>query len=631
MTQTMNQPTTQMTLAQALEAALQQLRAGQLQTADTICREVLEQMPEQSTALHMQAMIARQLGRMLKALSLIQRAVAANPTHAEMHCHLGIILRELNRLDEAMSAFGRAVELKPDIAEAHANMGDILGAAGRDDEAATAFARAVAIKPDYAEAWNNFGVLLRRQKKSEQAAGAFKYAVDLRPTLEQTHTNLGNALADLERWEEAQVEFEHAVRIKPDAPLAWTNLGLAMQKQGRLEPAVAVLQRAVALQPDQPEWHMNLGNALRAFGRLEDALAAFNCALALKSDAAHAYSARGDALHDCGRHEEAIRDYEQALTLQPGLAPAHLSYAHALLLRGDYANGLEEYEWRFSCGKKPAWIDRFTQPLWDGGDVARKRVLLHSGQSLGEVIQCVRYGPLLADRGAQVILECHESLARLMSSVSGIARVYVDGKKLPRFHLHSPMMSLPYAFTTTLKTIPADVPYLLPDPAPVERWRQRIERDGSGLRVGLIWSGDPEHFDNPVRSIPLSALAPLWQVPGVRFYSLQKGPAAEQSKNALPGLTLIDHTSDLKDLAGTAALMANLDLVITVCASVAHLAGATGKKTWLLLDHVPDWRWLLNRTDSPWYPTMRLFRQPIRGDWASVVEKVKEELGSIAR
>ena len=317
---------------------------------------------------------------------------------------------------------------------------------------------------------------------------------------------------------------------------------------------------------------------------------------------------------EAGQYGDAIHDFEQALTLKSEFAAAHVNYATALLLQGDYANGFEEYEWRFSHGKKPAWLDRFTEPLWDGGDIAGKRILLHCDSGAPDVIQCIRYAPLLAGMGATVILECPAPLAKLMQSITGIRKVCVEGQKLPMFHFHSPISSLPYLFRTTLETIPSDVPYLLPDPEPVEQWRQRrISRDGPGFRVGLAWSDDEQQIDRRSRAIPLADLAPLWQVPGLLFYSLQKGPTAAQAKSLPPGFKLIDYTADLKSYTATAALMANLDLVITTDTPLAHLAGATGKQTWLLLPHVPDWRWLLNRTDSPWYPTMRLFRQPPRG------------------
>lgn len=619
---------TQSSAVQAIQTALQHFRSGRLQQAETICRDTLAQVPEQPAALHLLALIARACGQREAGLGLLQRAMVGQPANPELLLHAGIFLRELSRFTQAVAFFEGAVALKPDYAEAYANLGDVLPQCGREAQAAAAYEKAVALNPDYAEAWNNFGMLLRHQKKFEEACEAFGWAVNLRPDLEQAHTNLGNALSMLDRWDEAAVEFEQAVKLKPNYATGWNNLGLALQKLDRPEPAMAAVQQAIALDPQLAEAHVNLGNMLRNPDRSSEALAAYDRAIAVKPDLADAYANRGALLLDLARCDEALRDYQQAIALQPDLASAHFNYAMALLLNGDYARGLAEYEWREPCGKNVAKAGRFTERRWDGGDLQGKTILLYCEQGFGDIIQCVRYAPLLAQRGAQVVLETRPALARLLQSVRGITRLYIEGEKLPPFDVQIPIMSLPGLFVTTPQNVPGQVPYLHPDAALTEHWRERVERDGGGFRVGLVWSGNPQSVENQSRSAPLSALAPLLQVPGVCFYSLQKGAAADQAKNLPGGPELIDWTRDMEDFADTAALMVHLDLIITVCTSAAHLAGALGKETWILLKHVPDWRWHLGRTDSPWYPTARLFRQPSRGDWSRVIDQVAIELAS---
>jgi hypothetical protein len=326
-----------------------------------------------------------------------------------------------------------------------------------------------------------------------------------------------------------------------------------------------------------------------------------------------------------GELDEALSVCQRAIQLRPDHAGAHWNKSLVLLLKGDFAQGWAEYEWRWQSKDFRSPRRDFPQPQWRGEDPSGRTILLHAEQGFGDTIQFIRYAPLLAGRGARVIVECQPELQRLLGGVEGIQHLTARGEPLPPFDLHTPLLSLPLAWGTRVKTIPGNVPYIKPDPALVGAWRGRLAGD-SALKVGLVWAGSPIRKDDRYRSLPLSSLAPLAGVKGVSFYSLQKGKATEQAQNPPPGMNLIDMTEEIKDFADTAALISHLDLVITVDTAVAHLAGAMAKRVWTMLEFVPAWRWLLNREDSPWYPTMRLFRQPAIRDWATVIRRVAGEL-----
>ena len=323
--------------------------------------------------------------------------------------------------------------------------------------------------------------------------------------------------------------------------------------------------------------------------------------------------------------DEALAACERAIALKPEFPVARSNRAMMLLLKGEFAKAWAEYEWRLQRGDiaPPRGL---SQPQWKGEDPAGLAILIHAEQGVGDSIHFIRYAPLLAARGARVIVECQPELVALFRTVEGVERVLAAGETLPAFDRHVPMMSLPFAFHTTLDAIPARVPYLRADETRVKAWAERVAREGGRMKVGVAWAGKPSHKDDHLRSLRLSAFAPLAEAKGVSFYSLQKSEAAAQAKDPPPGMALIDLTDEIKDFADTAALLVNLDLVIAVDTAVIHLGGALARPVWTLLHFVPDWRWMLDREDSPWYPTMRLFRQPAPGDWPAVLHRVAEEL-----
>ncbi|MDB5355698.1 MAG: hypothetical protein JWN24_2151 [Phycisphaerales bacterium] len=479
-----------------------------------------------------------------------------------------------------------------------------------------------------AEAYFNLGESYRRAGKLEAAIDAYRNAVQLAPGFAEAHASLGGTLGMLGRFDEAIAACTAAVRLQPGHVPARNSLGLALQGRGRTDEAIAAFRQAIAIKPDHAFSHNNLGSALQAAGRLDDAVAAFAQAVRLQPNFVYAANNLGNALQECGRVDEALAAFGHALRLDPSHPNVHWNFAMALLLKGDFARGWLEYEWRLKCADCPA--RKFSQPMWDGADLGGRTILLHAEQGLGDAIQFARYAALVAARGGRVILECQPALVRLFKTLEGVEHVIAMGEGLPAFDVHCPLLSLPRAFATRLETVPTSMPYLRADAKTVEMWREKIGDHPARLKVGLAWAGSRSNPNDRNRSVTPRQLAPLTGVPGIQFFSLQKGQPGEPADVACKELGLIDYTRELHDFAETAGLISNLDLVITIDTSVAHLAGAMGKRVWVLLPFAPDWRWMLGRADSPWYPTMRLFRQPARGDWAATIEAVRQALESWA-
>lgn len=581
----------QLTIQQAFDQAVQYHQSGQLQEAERLYRQILAQEPGHANAMHNLGLAAYQAGRNDLAVDLIRRAIVLKPDFAEAHCNLGNALRGQGQLEEAVAAYHQAVAFRPDFAEAHYNLGIVLKELGRLDDAIITFRRAIALNPDSPAA----------------------------------HVNLGNALRDRGQLDAAVAAFRQAIVLKPNYVEAHHNLGNVLRARGDLDEAIAAHRQVVALTPNYAEGHSNLGVSLANHGRLDEAIASFRQAIVLRPNYAEAHYNLGIALADQGRLDESIAAYRQAIALRPDSAEAHHNLAWPLLLRGEFAAGWEEFEWRFRV-RSFGYNRGFYQPQWDGSDLTGKTILLHAEAGHGDTVQFVRYAPLVAHRGGHVILECQPALVSLLAQVPGIERVIPYGDPLPHFDCQIHLLSLPRIFHTTLDNIPRSVPYLA---APAERarlWKERLRED-RGLKVGLVWAGSDKVRDPRKRTASLSVLAPLASVAGVQFYSLQKGEAAHQAAHPPQGMPIIDWTEELHDFADTASLMDHLDLIISVDTGVVHVAGAMGKPVWVLLPFIADWRWLLAREDSPWYPTLRLFRQSKRGEpWEDVAARMSKAL-----
>jgi tetratricopeptide (TPR) repeat protein len=564
-------------------------------------------------------------GNLSEAERLLEQVVAEKSDLPEAVFHLAVTQSRLGKTEAALKNFDRALALRADFATAHYNRGAILQELKRYEEALASYDRALALQPDFAMALSNRGNVLQELRRFGEALASFDRALALNPDFAVALYNRGNVLCDLERYDEALANYERALALRPNFAVAFASRGTALQKLKRHAEAVASFDRAIALQPDLVEAHTDRGNAFHATGRFEEALANYDRAINIQPGHAAAHYNRGLTLHELGRCEEAVASYGRAIELQPDLADAHLNQSLSRLLTGDFERGWPGYEWRMDVASRASTKRSFPQPQWFGReDISGKTILLHAEQGFGDTIQFCRYVPLVAARGADIILEVPAPLAELMTTLAGNAKIVPNGGPLPDIDMHCPLLSLPLAFGTQLKTIPATVPYLRASSEGVNKWETRLGPK-QRPRIGLAWSGRPTYVNDRNRSIPLSALLPLLDIDAT-FISLQKD-VRDSDAPLLRGRGDLRHFGDeLKDFAETAALVSQLDLVISIDSSVAHLVGALAKPVWVLLPFIPDWRWLLNRDDSPWYPTARLFRQDASRTWDSVIARARSAL-----
>jgi len=551
-------------------------------------------LPEHHDALHLLGVIAYQTGDFPLAVELIGRAIELNPANAAARSNRGLALQGLKRLDEALDSYDQAIALKPDYAEAYSNRGNVLKDLKRLDEALDSYDRALRLKPDYAE----------------------------------VHNNRGFALQDLERLDEALDSYDRAIELKPDYAEAFSNRGNALKGLLRLDEALDSYDRAIALNPDDPEAHYSLGLALQEAGRLNEALDSYNRALRLDPEYVEAHCNRGLALKGLKRLDEAMDSYQRALELRPDFADGRLNLSLCRLLMGDYARGWEGFEWRWQSeriGRQLGKKRSFTQQLWLGAESLNgKTILLHSDQGLGDALQFCRYARLASDLGARVILEVPGPLAALLRNLAGVAQLVERGAALPEFDYHCPLLSLPLAFRTDVNTIPSPDGYISSDPGRVAAWRVKLG-ESTRLRVGLAWSGSARHQNDRNRSIALDDI--VERLPRQFQYVILQTEVRDADAATLAAHADIAHFGEqLHDFTDTAALCELVDVVVSVDTSVAHLAGAMGRPAWILLPFIPDWRWLLDREDSVWYSSARLFRQEQAGDWAGVIDRIRAEL-----
>ena len=611
-------------LPQSLDQAIAAYRAGQFVEAETICQQIVSVRHEYFDALYVLAVIQGTLGKHETALTNYDRALALLPQHAEALSNRGNTLKALKRFDEALLSYDRALALQPDYALALTNRGAVLFDLERYDEALASYDRSLAIRPEQAEALYNRAGTLHRLKRYEEAVASYDRAIALRPGFAEAYANRGNTLNELRRFDEALASFDRAIALRPNLIEALCNRGNALNELKRRDEALASYDRALALFPQYAASHYNRGTTLHEMKRYDEALASYDRALALQPNYPEAISNRGATLYELKRHDEALESYDRAIALQPDYPEAHWNAASLRLLTGDFTRGWREYEWRWKYEMLAPAKRNFVQPLWRGEAIDGKTILLHSEQGLGDAIQFCRYAPLVAARGGRAIIEVDKRLRELMTSLAGVAQVVTMGETLPDFDLHCPLLSLPLAFDTKIETIPSETPYLQAQPLKLAEWKKRLGAKHA-CRIGLAWSGNAAHKRDEIRSINLDALLPLLKTEAT-FVSVQKDVRPADT-TILRGCSKIMQAADaLADFSDTAALISNLDLVITVDTSIAHLAGALGRPVWILLPYLPDWRWLLDRDTSPWYPTARLFRQDHARAWDSVIPNVRDAL-----
>jgi tetratricopeptide (TPR) repeat protein len=586
----------------------------------------LEKQPTHFDALHLSGVIAAQNKDYAMAAHLISNAIAIDSTSPLAHYNLGIAFQKLKVWEEALACYDRAIKIDRNYCQAHLNRGNTLKELNRMNEALVCYDKAIAIDPNYYLAYSNKGDALNELKRHEEALAYYDKAISIKPDYAEAYSNRGNTLQELKRFEEALAYYDKAVAIKPGYAEAYSNRGTALQELRRLEEALACYEKAIAIDPNYHLAYSNKGNALKESKRLEEALTYYDKAIAIKPDYAEAYSNRGTALQELRRLEDAIAYYDKAIAIKLDYAEAYFNKSLALLLSGDLTQGWELYEWRSKYEKTHLIHRNFTQPIWLGTDnMLGKTILLHPDQGLGDTIQFSRYAKLVKSLGARVIMETPKELLAFLSVLDGVDELIEEGKELPAFDYHCPLSSLPLAFKTELNNIPNSKAYLYVLPQKREEWAQRLGTKGKP-RVGLVWSGNTEHKNDHNRSMMLKQLLP-YLPDGYDYVSLQK-EVREVDKEVLESSGIEHYEDELKDFTDTAALCESMDLVISVDTSVAHMAAAMGKTTWVLLPFAPDWRWLLDREDSPWYESIKLYRQDESREWLPVLKRVRQDLSS---
>jgi tetratricopeptide (TPR) repeat protein len=650
-----------MTIPEALAYAIQCQQAGNIRQAEQVCQQILGVDHSNAEAHHMLGVFACQnKDRLDEAIAHFRQALQTQPGYYEALNNLGNAFYLKDNLQQAEVHYRQALNIRLNYPDAYCNLGNVLLRQENFYDAIQYYQQALRLKPDAADVWNNMGLAFQRQNKLDEASSCFRQAAQINPGYAEAHTNLGNVLLRQERPEEAIRCYQHALRLKPNSPQVCNSMGLALQRQDRLDDAIRCYRQALHLDPHYADAHCSLGNALISKENLDEAVAHLRHALLINNCFPEALNALGTALVHLDKLDEAIDCFKNALRLMPNFPEAHSNLGNALLslnkleeagrciqkaldqkpdfasaqwnrsflmlLRGDFEEGWPAYEWRWSL---PGVARRaFVQPLWDGSPLNGRTILLHAEQGLGDTMQFIRYAPLIKECGGTVLVECQANLMELLASAPGVDRLVARGSALPSFDFQAPLLSLPGIFRTTHATIPNNVPYLKARES-VDIGR-RTSHIGQGFRIGITWQGSTTYRFYRQRAIPLMHFAKLSEVPGVQLISLQKGPGSEELPafaERFPVLTLGNRLDEgCGAFMETAAVMKNLDLVISADTAVPHLAGALGCPVWIALPLVPDWRWLLERVDTQWYPTMRLFRQTQYGNWGDVFDRIAEEL-----
>ena len=584
-------------IAKTIAAAISCHKAGQLQQAEKLYRNILQQQPDNPVVLHSLGLIAYQRQNYKQAADFIKKAVKQTPLSAQLHNSMGIVL-------EALGKFTQAIE---------------------------AYRQAISLKPNFAEAYHNTAIALQSMEKYDEAIEQCKKAVELSNNFAQAYHTMGFSLEKQQRFAEAVESYKQAVRIDPQYTEAYNHLGAVLNDRDRFEEAIENLTMALQLDPGYAEAHNNLGIAFNALGRFDEAADSYQKAVQSEPSFAEAYYNRANSLRSQGKCTQAVDCYDKAIGINPDYAHAHWNKAHTLLLDGKLSQGWKQYQWR----KNPqldieTYQHEYYKPCWDGSSFTGKRLLVHYEQGFGDNIQFVRYLPMVKELGGTVIYEVRKPLLKLFQqSVQGVDQWIEasDDKPNVEFDYHISLLDLPGLFDTTLQTIPRRSPYLFADSKEQAHWHKKIS--GDGFKVGIVWAGKATHGNNRNRSCKLDFFMPLFEINGVKIYSLQKDRTSSQAMGLESVLNMTDLASQFDDFSDTAAAIANLDLVISVDTAVLHLAGAMGKRTWALIPFEPEWRWMLNRDDSPWYPTIKIFRQKQLGDWHTVFECITKELKAL--
>jgi tetratricopeptide (TPR) repeat protein len=572
-----------------------------------------------------QAVAFHQQGQLVKAQALYEEMIKVEPTHFRALNLLGMVAAQTNNLTKAVDLISQSIALKSDYAEAYCNLGNVLQGLGQLESAIINYDQAIAIKPAYAEAYFSRGVALKSLQRLEAAIASYDQAIYFNPSYVAAYYNRGNVLKELGRLTEAVASYNQVILLRTDHLDAYFNRGVALYGLMQFDSAISSYDRVIELKPLDSDAYYNRGVALNALGQLTAAIASYDQAIAIRPAYAEVYINRGVALKSLGQFDAAIASYDKAHSLKPDNTEGHWNKSILNLLRGNFAQGWQDYEWRWKRDSSLPKNCGLSQPLWLGKESLKDKViLLHSEQGLGDTLQFCRYVKLVSDLGARVVLTVPKPLMGLLSELDGVDQLVAKGSALPEFDFHCPLLSLPLAFKTNLESIPHSTHYLTCNASKVVQWQAKL---GSKTkpRVGLVWSGSTTLINDHNRSILLADLVKHLPV-DFQYVSLQKEVRDVDLSTLQSHADIFHFENDLNDFSDTAALCEAMDVIVSVDTSVAHLAGALGKPVWVLLPFDPDWRWLLDRTDSPWYPSAKLYRQAKIGDWEGVFHRLGADL-----
>ena len=644
-----------------LAIGVQYHQSGQFDRAQEMYRQILAAEPQNVDVLNLLGAACINLGQLDAAATHLAEALRLNPNHPAALDNQGVLLANQRRFAEAVTAFARAATLNPQHAQTQLNLANALLRNGQTSEAIDAFRRVIRLSPDSLRAHTELAQALLQQQRIGEAVGHLNEIVRLKPQDPKAHFDLAAVLAQCGERDAAIAHYRETLRFKPDSAEACVNLANLLVDKGSLDEGVSLLEHAVQMRPQFAEAHVNLGSALTKQRKFAAARSALETAVRLKPELPEAHNDLGivqaeegdfatavesyrraialrpadaDAIYNLGIAQlkqkmiaSAIENFEHALELRPSYAEAHHNLAAALLLSENFSEGFAEYEWRFKARDFPGI--RLRWPRWDLSDLAGRTIVLSAEQGLGDTLQFIRYAAVIKARGARVIVDCPAVLHSLLARTPGVDAWTSPEQPPVEADCCVPLMSLPHLLGTTLATIPAEIPYVFAEADRVAHWQQKLA-DLSGFKIGIVWQGNQNCPGDQFRSIPLSAFAPLADLAGVRLVSLQKGPGVEQLADVADRWRIADFGETFDATGGafmdTAAVMKNLDLVITSDTATAHLAGALGVPVWVALCASPDWRWFVEREDSPWYPTMRLFRQSGWSHWSDVFQQMAADL-----
>jgi len=654
-----------------VDGAMALYATGDYAGAQALCRTVLTVDKQNLRALYLYGTLQLQDRKIDEAIELFDRAVHIAPGFAGTRINLGVALRASGRLEEAAASYAAAIDIDPSNADVHMNLGNCLENLGRYSEAEAAYHRCLAIRPDYALAFDNLGIALREQNRHDEAVDAFRRAVAIAPNLASAHNNLGGALLNLDRIDEARDVLVRAINLDRTDWRAWNNLadterraerfedgarladeaarinpgfaeayftaGLCYNELGESAVAIDRYRTALSLRSEYAEAHYNLARCLRHVQKYDEAIAEFERALQIKPDLVEAHNALGALYQEIVEVDKAIQCYNRAIELCPTHVSAHWNRALTRLTIGDYDLGFTDFEWRYQLAHAPVEYPGIA--CWDGEDLSDTRLFVRSEQGFGDTLQCARFLPALKAAGAHVTLECQPGIGELLRGSALCDVVREANADIPadptEFDKQVWLMSLPGILGVGFESIPVSSQYLKVPDADYESWRTILDavrrRSQSRVLAGIVWAGSRKNANDHLRSMLLADMQPLADVDGVTLVSLQQGPPVLQLPNWKGSKPLSVPSPAVRTFVDTAAMIMSLDVVITVDTVVAHIAGALGRPVWTLIPYGPDWRWSINRDDTPWYPSMRLFRQPKPGDWGTVIASVQAALSELGR